>query len=412
MKTALSVLRVALATCAVLLASCARSSTTASLPPLVQPNTPKFESAAKPAAGIYQVIRRFNGTDGAHPDAGMIAVDGALVGTTEFGGNAKNYGDGAGVVFTMAPDGSERILHKFRGDPDGALPNAGLSLVDGLIYGTTKKGGAHGLGAVFKVSLVDVERVIYSFKGGEDGERPHSALLNDGGLLYGTTFAGGHYGSGVAYVISKSGSEVVFHSFGENYTDGVQPNTGFSTIPGRDNKLYSLTYGGGIHRDGVAYSLTFGGTEHVLHNFGSSQEDGSHPYNGNLLYHGGVFYGTTCGGGAYGDGTVFIMSPSGQEHTLFSFGRSRNGPKCPQAGLVLLHNVLYGTTYEGGQQGFGTLFSVTLGGRARVVHTFGTGSSDGTLPASPLTVLDGSLYGTTYGGGGSGSDGTVYRFRP
>lgn len=368
----------------------------------VGPGARNSFSAALPSSQ-YQVIHDFNNTDGAKPDAGMIAVNDRLYGTTETGGRYSN----GGVIFSMTPEGSESVLHDFGYSTDGSDPNAGLTVVNGVLYGTAKRGGKHGDGTVFAVKLSGRERTLYSFKGGTDGQQPHSALFYAHGFFYGTTYAGGAYGDGTIYEVGKGGSEEVLHAFGKSYVNGAEPNTGFVTA---DGKLYSLTFGGGSHRKGIAYSLTFSGTEHVLHSFGKPY-DGAHPYNAQLVADGGVFYGTTCDGGLYGHGTVYTITLAGRERVIYDFGKASGDPVCPYDGLVLLDGVMYGTSYNGGTLDSGTLFSITYDGTLKVLHSFGA-SGDGALPAAPLTVLDGTLFGTTFSGGSGGDDGTVFKYTP
>lgn len=383
-----------------ILASCSHANVSGPLP--VVPQT-HFNNAAAHDYGDYRVIYRFEGRDGANPDAIMSAVGGQLYGTTENGGNGSR-----GVVFSVAPDGYESVLHYFHGVSDGTAPNAGLTYVNGRFYGTTKTGGRHYAGTVFSVDVFGRERIVYNFKGGEDGRQPHSTLSHVGGLFYGTTYAGGRFDEGVAFALDAGGSEFVIHTFGKSYLEGIQPNTGFKIA---DNKLYSVTYGGGTHRAGTAYTLSFSGVERVVHNFGNG-EDGSHPYNAQLLAAGGIFYGTTCNGGRYNHGTVYQLSRTGQERVLHSFGESSGDPSCPTAGLVMMRGLLYGTSSKGGRYNDGALFSVSFGGQSRVLHSFGVNQSDGQMPTAPLTVLRGVLYGTTYAGGSRLGYGTVFRYHP
>jgi len=72
--------------------------------------------------------------------------------------------------------------------------------------------------------------------------------------------------------------------------------------------------------------------------------------------------------------------------------------------------VLYGVAYSGGDHNEGTLFKASLKGATRVLHNFG-GPSDGKNPVGQLLVVDDMLYGTTWGGGSDGR-GTVYRLKP
>jgi uncharacterized repeat protein (TIGR03803 family) len=77
----------------------------------------------------------------------------------------------------------------------------------------------------------------------------------------------------------------------------------------------------------------------------------------------------------------------------------------PLGGLVLSGNTLYGTTYGGGSSGSGTVFAINTNGTDfRIVHNF-TGS-DGDVPVE-LILSGNTLYGTAEYGGSSGW-GTVF----
>jgi uncharacterized repeat protein (TIGR03803 family) len=72
--------------------------------------------------------------------------------------------------------------------------------------------------------------------------------------------------------------------------------------------LYGTTSMGGAHGEGTIFSMTLSGNEKMLYSFGSSNSDGLHPY-ASLIDVNGTLYGTTSGGGAYGNGTVFALTP-------------------------------------------------------------------------------------------------------
>src|SRR5579883_2534640 len=99
----------------------------------------------------------------------------------------------------------------------------------------------------------------------------------------------------------------------------------------------------------------------------------------------GILYGTTNNGGAFrgrktcqgGCGTVFSITTSGVVKVLHSFGNAQDGEYPAQAGLVDVGGTLYGTTSAGGAFGGGTVFSITTGGVENVLHSFG-GQGDGT----------------------------------
>lgn len=157
----------------------------------------------------------------------------------------------------------------------------------------------------------------------------------------------------------------------------------------------------------------------VLHTFEgiTGAKDGKYPYGALIWGPGGNLYGTTqLGGGTANAGTVFQVSPSGQESVLYSFRNAPDG-KMPQGALLLgPDGTLYGTTNKGGSAGFGTVFKlVNVNGtyHETLVYSF-QGGSDGAYPSSGL-VFDaaGDLYGTTFYGGGTGcfslGCGTVFK---
>lgn len=157
----------------------------------------------------FKLVHKFNndGKDGCNPYAGLLLDDaGNLYGTTYFGGA------GGGTVFQLRPnlDGSwaEKLLHKFKGMPDGTLPRAGVIFdAAGNLYGTTVAGGNADVGAVFELMPGAggswTEKILHKFQNnGEDGDGPFAGVILDaGGDLYGTTFAGGAHNGGTAFEI-------------------------------------------------------------------------------------------------------------------------------------------------------------------------------------------------------------------
>jgi uncharacterized repeat protein (TIGR03803 family) len=162
---------------------------------------------------LYSFCSQSSCADGSYPEAGLI-MDGAgnLYGTTNSGGTS-----GTGVVFKLAPDGTETVLYNFCSQSncaDGSYPSAGL-IMDGAgnLYGTTNGGGTSGTGVVagvvFKLAPDGTEIVLYSFcsqSSCADGSYPEAGLIMDGaGNLYGTTLSGGSTsgtGQGVVFMVT------------------------------------------------------------------------------------------------------------------------------------------------------------------------------------------------------------------
>jgi uncharacterized repeat protein (TIGR03803 family) len=361
----------------------------------------------------YQVLYSFqNGSDGGEPYDTLIKDKaGNLYGTT-YGGGA-----GAGTVFEVAPDGTETVLYAFTGGNDGANPVGSLVFDKvGNLYGTTWKGGADGAGVVFELAPGGTETVLYTFTGGNDGNGPQAGLvMGKKGVLYGTTSSGGSANDGVVFELAPNGTETVLHNFTGGLEDGMEPNYG-SLIMDKAGNLYGMTFEGGAspckHTGytgcGTVYEVAADGTETVLHSFAGGTADGYAPYGALTEDSAGNLYGTTAGGGTFTiGGTVFKLAPDGTETLLYSFTGGTDG--ATPAGGVLLDKSgnLYGTTFAGGTGAEdGVAYKLAPDGTETVLHSFQSGS-DGAFPYGGLIAKGGTLYGVT-NQGGSGFYGTVF----
>jgi len=229
-------------------------------------------------------------------------------------------------------------------------------------------------------------KALHKFKGGKDGASPQAGLIFDpAGNLYGTTYAGGR----------------------SSLCDG-----GCGTV-------FKLTSNGGGSW-----------TKSVLHSF--HYTDGSAPSASLILDAAGNLYGTTAGGGIYGMGTVFQLTPNGHvgwtESVIHSFVYNFADGYTPEAALIFDQaGNLYGTTRNGGtgcsgghEGGCGTVFQLTPNGDGswteNIIHSFTNdcpgGVCDGLNPLAGLIVdAAGNLYGTTPIGGDA-DWGTVFELKP
>ena len=318
------------------------------------------------------------------PYSGVVfGPDGALYGTT-VGGGVGGGSNGYGVVYKLMPPATvcesvscpwtETVLYEFQGHNDGSAPEYGNVVFDraGNLYGTTTAGGGtgcqgSGCGTVYKLSPSGsgwTEQVLYRFAGGTDGAGPTSAVVLDAaGNLYGTTTAGGSAacsgGCGTVYELSPSGS---------------------------------------------------GWTERLLYTF-QNGSDGESPFAGLTFDQSGNLYGATFTGGSAGGGTVFQLSPHGQDwsfSTLYSFTPGGYGPYGPLENLAIdAAGSLYGTTYlDGGTDGAGSVFKLAPHNGEwtfTTLFTFpagGLGDPYGQNPIGGPTVDSfGNIYGTTSEGG-------------
>jgi uncharacterized repeat protein (TIGR03803 family) len=187
------------------------------------------------------------------------------------------------------------VLHSFIGNPDGAIPSSNLiQSSDGNFYGTTQSGGYGNSGGLYKISPDGAELVIYSFNGGTyDGALPSSVIQGIDGNFYGTTYGGGPNNYGAVFKITPAGFETVLHIFAGG-SDGWEPIG--NMIQGADGNFYGVTAFGGANSHGIVFMITPTGVETVLYSFGSGN-DGQNPQAGLTLGSDGNFYGTTEQGG-------------------------------------------------------------------------------------------------------------------
>ena len=97
----------------------------------------------------------------------------------------------------------------------------------------------------------------------------------------------------------------------------------------------------------------------------------------------GNLFGTTADGGANGFGTIFEIAKGSNAITTLASFNGANG-KSPLGGVTFdTAGNLYGTTYWGGDLNcnprYGNVFVVGWRGKFRVLHRF-TGGADGATP--------------------------------
>jgi uncharacterized repeat protein (TIGR03803 family) len=345
--------------------------------------------------GTESVVYSFNGgtSDGADPGEGVIVgSDGNLYGTTRSGGVGGCGGQepsgfvvavsACGTVFVLTTAGNEQVLHFFQGGDDGGVPMTHLvQTSSGTLYGTTATGGTYLSGTVFQIASTGQESVIYDFgaSGLTDAVAPAAGLiLGTDGNLYGTTALGGTANNGTVFSVTLTGAEAVLASF-PGGPSGETPTQ--SLVQASDGNFYGTSSTGGLSDArcpagcGTVFQIAPSGAFTVLYQFDRNAGDGVLPASALIQAGDGNFYGTTRAGGSgscnAGCGTVFKITPGGEETVLYSFGGADDGA-APQATLIEASDgALYGTTSAGGEFDQGTVFRITFAGVETVLHSFG-----------------------------------------
>jgi uncharacterized repeat protein (TIGR03803 family) len=174
------------------------------------------------------------------------------------------------------------------------------------------------------------------------------------------------------------------------------------------NVLYGAAFDGGTNGNGTVYAVNADGSDfRVLHTFaapyvtyGTTNSEGAFPHD-TLALGDNVLFGTTTEGGTNGYGTVFRVNTDGTGfQCLHSFSLGNDGIN-PTAGLLLAGDTLYGAAAYGGTGlGAGAVFKLSTNGTGyKLLHSFSGGSNDGGFPNGGLLLADGILYGASSSGG-------------
>jgi uncharacterized repeat protein (TIGR03803 family) len=378
-------------------------------------------AGAKGATALYAFK---GGNGGAYPQAVLVEdQQGNFYGTTE---GELDY---AGTVFKLAPGGRETVLHRFYGNvSDGVRPLAGVILdAAGNPYGTTSQGGSTecqnaGCGTVFKLAPDGTETLLYVFRGADDGANPVDPLIMDKkGNLFGTTeYAGSEgctsQGCGSVFEITAKGRFVTLHDFQQSEKDGANPVS--PLIFGKNGALLGTTLAGGTINDGTVFEIAKDGTFSLRYSF-QGPPNAYIPYGGLLAGPKGNLYGTTEEGGQNGYGAIYKLAPDGTETVLHSFTLGADGGTPLSALVADTSGNFYGTASNGGGNhcytgSCGTAFRLSSAGAFAVISDFTQRA--GFHPATGLMFgADGNLYGTAQEGGQhcmpSGC-GTIFELKP
>jgi uncharacterized repeat protein (TIGR03803 family) len=331
---------------------------------------------------------------------------------------------------------------------NGQYPNGYLIQgADGNFYGTTVQGGSvtscngvtagcpcapYGCGTIFKLTPAGALTTLYNFcsqPGCADGYQPAGNLVQGSdGNFYGVTRGGGIFETfpnplavgGTVFQMTPAGAVTTIYNFCSESPgacfDGQQPYGGL--IQATDGNFYGTTLDGGTNGMGTVFRVSTTGTEDTLYSFCSQPNcaDGASPAARLLQASDGNFYGTTNLNGANGVGTIFQITPQGVLTTVHTFTWATEGGYSSGELVQAKSGNFYGTTWSGGAHGYGTVFEMNPGGAGAflfsTIYNFCSQSNcaDGTNPpAGLIQAIDGNFYSVTFGGGANGGRGTVFR---
>ncbi|HOY59857.1 MAG TPA: hypothetical protein PK640_17205 [Verrucomicrobiota bacterium] len=202
--------------------------------------------------GAFTTVVSFDGTNGSNPQCGLVfSPDGHFYGSTTGGGGPA--GDGYGTIFRLTTNGVLTTLHTFDYRKDGSRPSGSLLLAtDGNLYGTTEYGIKQDFGTIFRMAPDGDLTTLVNFNG-NNGRYPHGDLIQtSNGFMYGRTITGGPNDAGTLFRLNANGDFTTILDF--NGANGGGPWA--ALVQGRDGQLYGSTAMGGAGQGGVALGLS------------------------------------------------------------------------------------------------------------------------------------------------------------
>lgn len=284
---------------------------------------------------------------------------------------------------------------------NGETPHTILQDNSGDLIGITRSGGANNFGEIFRVANVSNPQleILTPFTDGPEGRAPISLAMNANGDIFGTTELGGANNVGTLFKLPR-GSSTIEKLLDLSSTPASQSEVataGARLAPFSDpaGNLYGVITPGTVFRIDAGSSVIT-----QLDFIQGNVNDLTLDPNGNL-------FGTTFLGGNDGFGSIFeIPANSTTANTIAFFnpavGTTPNGLIVDSAGN------LYGSTQTGGANGMGGVFKVAQG--TSTIELLGSfDGANGNQPGGKPALDDhGNLFGITRQGG-AGDNGTLYK---
>ncbi|GEM_PF-1371452 len=296
-------------------------------------------------------------------------------------------------------------LYDFQAENDLFYSGYSQPVFDGIwLYDVSSNGGVNGMGCIYKIKPDGTNYTkIIDFNGTSNGKNPYGALVLFDSNLYGMTYGGGANNLGTIFKVSIDGTAYSKLLDFAGTTNGSNPY-GSLTLSGE--VLYGMTYGGGANNLGTIFKINIDGNGYTKLLDFAGTTNGSNP-KGSLTLEGTVLYGMTYGGGTNNFGTTFKISSNGSGYTkLLDFTGTVNG-KNPYGSLTLSGTVLYGMTYAGGANNWGTIYKCNIDGTGYNKLLDFNWTNGGCITGS-LTISGSILYGMT-NQGGTNTSGTIFK---
>jgi uncharacterized repeat protein (TIGR03803 family) len=379
------------------------------------------------ASPVYTVLHHFNeSTDGGYPNGTLIEDGGILYGTTDEEGEY-----GYGTVYSITTTGTDfTVLHSFDGESgEGVYPTNKLFKSGNILYGVTTSGGENDLGTVYSLTQeiagrTTIDIITYTYADEfhfteEHGYGRTNLLLGSDDNLYFINRGNDDIDDRIARKetsLKTSKKNKQERDRNEEEKDKNRRKTKETTRKTRNTPLTVELHKGAIIQLDADFNASI-----IKYFKGNLFPSGANPDGELLKASDGKLYGMTRnGGGGEGvdidtdNGVIFRTDLDGSNFELLKTFDETTGTN-PYGSLMEYNGYLYGTTFYGGDNGYGTIFRVDMA-------DFDTGfevlfhfdfDNNGYQPYGKLIAAgDGYLYGTVANGIMPNYNGGIYRINP
>jgi uncharacterized repeat protein (TIGR03803 family) len=330
------------------------------------------------------------------PEPMLLSPRGGVVGA-QIPLQVKSLSDGV-VSYTLTNAAGVATLS------DGVLTLTGVGTAD--LEVNIAETAEYLAGSIQAVITVVKQRPVLEFTSSLSGKAGESLPLtlnangSTGTVTYEITNVSGNaslsgsslslVGAGVVKVRATITEDGIY--CGSSVEQFIRVFSGEST--GSDARVFGITAEGGINNTGVIYSVKPNGDDYRVHHDFRAPE-GTPQYGNMIVASNGLMYGLNYNGGLYGQGSIFEYDyVNNTQVVLFNF--SQEDGAAPQGSLLEgSDGSLYGTTYRGGMNNFGTLFKYDVA-TMTYAKLFDFAEIDGVNSYSQLIEINGKIYGATF----------------
>lgn len=277
------------------------------------------------------------------------------------------------------------------------------------LWGVTEYGGTNNIGTIYTTDGSGNNQNTFHDFGRNPGKTPlYGKLCEVNGKFYGLTHEGGIGENGILFeydpLTATYTKKIEFSEVGTGrFPDGTLLNAS-------NGNLYGVCSQGGVNDMGTLFEYNISSNT-LIKKIDFDGTNGSYPYGALIQATNGKLYGTTYQGGIDDFGTLFEYNITTSTLTVRNEFNGIDGAYVSGGVVQRSNGKLYGLTESGGFDDFGVLYEYDPATFSYSVK-FDFDGNNGAYPEGALMIAsNGKLYGTA-SGGGTTFDGVIFEYDP